>query len=70
MNNQKIGGGDIFQEKQIPGEDSLRKVKYLQELINNNNWEDNEQNQDKYNSDTYMNNDTVVRVSCDLWSAE
>ena len=47
MNSQKISGIHVFQKaKQV--EADLRKVKYLQEMINNK-WEDCEQNQGEYN---------------------
>ena len=41
---------NIFQELQNPAEDALRKTKDLQELVNNDKWEDGEQNKGKYNS--------------------
>lgn len=48
MNSQKISGIHVFQKaKQV--EADLRKVKYLQEMINNK-WEDSDKNKDKYNS--------------------
>ena len=43
INDQNIGGGNIFQEIQNPVDAALRKTKYVQELINNNKWENCEQ---------------------------